>query len=100
MESGWRDRLAAHLKASGKSMRQVSLASGNGPGYLHSILKDGKEPTIDNLASVCDAAEVSLLFVLFGLDVSREDERILQLLRDHPGSREGILQILSARQER
>lgn len=38
----WRVRLAQKIEESGKSMRAISLACGKAPGYVHSILKDGK----------------------------------------------------------
>lgn len=90
----WRDRLAAAIKRSGKSMRAVSISAGNAPGYVHSVLKGGKDPTIDNLLSVCREADVSLLRVLYGFDVTPETEEVLRLLELRPGARSGILQIL------
>lgn len=91
----WRDRLAAALKKSGKSKREVSLSAGMGAGYVHSILKDGKDPTLAHLITVCDKVGVSLSYVVFGFDVSAENERILQKLQGAPPQmREGIEKIL------
>lgn len=95
MEKAWRDRLAAAIKQSGKSMRAVSLGAGYGPGYVHSILKDNKDPTIDHLIDVCGQLGISLSYLIYGVDVSGENERILHLLQDAPPlRRKGILQIL------
>lgn len=90
----WRERLLKALEESGKSKRAVSLSSGNGPGYLHSILKDGKDPTIENLLSICDALGVSPIYVLYGFDVGREETELLVALKDNPSKRRAILSLL------
>lgn len=92
---GWRDRLAAALKRSGKSKRSVSLKANLGPGYVHSILVEGKDPTIDNLASVCREIGVSLSYVLYGVEMTPETEAIVrELERGSPARRESFLQLL------
>lgn len=90
----WRQRLSEALEASGKSKRAVSLASGNGPGYVHSILKEGKEPTVENLLDVCAAIPVSPVHIIFGLEIAPGDEAILKALAGNPRQREGILALL------
>ena len=94
--SDWRDRLATAITESGKSKRSISQASGNGPGYVHSILSEGKEPTINKLMAVCEAIPVSVVFVLHGHDVTPEDEELLEHLRRHPSKREAIQRLLSS----
>ena len=89
-----RQRIAATLAEKGLSKRSVSLASGNGPGYVHSILAEGKEPTVSNLAAVCDAMGVSLSFILYGHEMSAETEVIIQLLERFPSKRDSILALL------
>jgi hypothetical protein len=93
----WRGRLRAALDESGKSDRAVSLAAKCGPGYVHSIFKEGKEPTIDKLMAVCAAVPVSLPYVLYGVDVEPEDFEILRAMHDNPDARAAILAILRAR---
>jgi transcriptional regulator with XRE-family HTH domain len=98
LDGAWRNRLAAALKDSGKSMREVSLAAGMGPGYVHSLLSDGKDPTIHNLIKVCDVVGKSLSFILYGYELTAENEEILRLLMAAtPGEREGFLRILRDR---
>jgi len=80
----WRDRLAQAIKTSGKSKRAVSLESGNGPGYVHSIISEGKDPTISNLIAVCDAVPVSIISILHGTDISAEDAELLRILKTDP----------------
>lgn len=95
--TGWRDRLAAALEASGKSKREVSLASGSGPGYLHSILKEGKDPSVENLARICGALGVSLTKVLYGIDISPATERLMRAAEASEATRNHLLAILEAK---
>jgi transcriptional regulator with XRE-family HTH domain len=96
METGtWRDRLAAAIEASGKSMREISLGAGRGAGYVHSILKDGKDPTVDHLILVCEQANVSLSYIMYGIDISKEAEEILhELAAANPDQRRAMLVLL------
>ena len=91
---GWKARLAAGIKKNGKSKREVSLAAGMGPGYVHSILKEGKDPTIDHLIKICAAAELSLYYVLIGVEASPETEEIVKLLEASKTKRQGLVQLL------
>lgn len=92
----WRTRLAAAMKEKSLSLRKVSLAADKGPGYLHSILVEGKDPSVDNLTEVCRIVGVTLPYVLYGYDLTPETERLLRLLEEKPEMREGVLKILEA----
>lgn len=94
MNESWRTRLEDAVKDSERSMRDISLAAGKGPGYIFSILREGKDPTVDNLIAICKALDVSLTKVLFGVAMSPETEEILSLIEENPNARDGILQIL------
>ncbi|TAM96260.1 MAG: XRE family transcriptional regulator [Rhizobiaceae bacterium] len=91
----WKNRLIAGIKEKGKSQREVSLAAGKAPGYVNSLLKEGKDPTIENLILVCRAADLSLAWVLFGFEMTRETEEIVREI-EKSGSerRHGLLQFL------
>ena len=95
----WRDRLTAAIKEKNISLRKVSLASGKGAGYLHSILVEGKDPSIDNLAEVCRIVGVTLPYVLYGYSISPQAERLLRLFEARPEMREGILQLLESQSQ-
>jgi transcriptional regulator with XRE-family HTH domain len=62
----WRKRLRQAVENSGKSLREVSLAAGCSPGYLHSILRTNREPTIARLVSLCGVLGVSVSHVVLG----------------------------------
>lgn len=95
--TGWRHRLAAIIDRSGRSKRSISFAAGMGPGYLHSLLTEGKDPTIESLSKLCKEVGVSLSFIVHGYVVTAEQEEfstasqrdaILTLLRPLNGGRE------------
>lgn len=97
-EMQWRKRLAFAIEASGKSKREISLAAGLGAGYVHSILSEGKDPTIERLLKVCGATGVSLTHVIYGFNVSPEDEEFLRLISEAPEQeRLAVLALLRSR---
>ncbi|MEX5600728.1 helix-turn-helix domain-containing protein [Pseudophaeobacter sp. C1-32P7] len=89
-----RTRLGSALKEKGLSRRSVSLQAGLNPGFVHSILKEGKEPTVTSLAKVCDAAGLSLGYVLYGIELSQETEALVSLIEMNPEKRDSILALL------
>lgn len=95
-DSGWRQRLADAIAASGKSMRAVSLASGHAAGYVHGLMGEGKSPAIEDFLAVCDAVPVSPIYVMYGIEVEPEDHAILEALHRRPDMRSAILALLAA----
>ena len=45
----WKNRLQEAIRSSGKSQRDISLKAGMGPGYVNSLFKESKDPTVENL---------------------------------------------------
>ncbi len=70
------------------------MTAGKGPGYIHSILKEGKDPTVDSLVAVCSTLGVSVSSILLGVNMSRETEEILQALEQAPDRRSAVLTLL------
>lgn len=94
MADTWRTRLQAALDASGKSKRSVSLAADCAAGYLHDILAVGKEPTIDRLLRIADVLGVSLSWLLYGIELGHQEERLLRLYSKlSPRQRQAILDL-------
>ena len=94
----WKARLHSAIEASGKSMRAISLASGNSAGYVHSMLNENKDPTISKLMAVCKAIPTSISYILHGLDVTPEDEELLLALQKHPRKRAAIRSLIDDRE--
>ena len=75
-------------------MREVSLAAGLSAGYLHGVLKDRKDPTIDRLSAIARAMNISLSYILVGVRVSRDTERLIEVLESDPDRRQAVLRLL------
>ena len=100
MAEQWRDRLREAVDRSGKSLREISLSAGCGPGYLFDILESTKEPSIGRLMRLADALNVSLPWLLYGTDISREDERFIRALAKlTPKQRQAFLDLANANDE-
>ncbi len=92
---GWRERLNAALEKSGRSKRSISLAAGKGAGYLHSILSEGKEPTIESLARICHEINITMNYILYGQGASPEDKEFIELISKlSPEERQAVLTLL------
>ncbi|MBX4336483.1 helix-turn-helix domain-containing protein [Bartonella raoultii] len=92
---GWRQRLKTALENNGRSKRSVSLAAGKGAGYLHSILSEGKEPTIESLARICHEINISMNYILYGQEASHQDKEFLELISKlSPEEKQAILTLL------
>ncbi|WP_341863897.1 adenosylcobalamin-dependent ribonucleoside-diphosphate reductase [Gymnodinialimonas sp. 57CJ19] len=57
---GYRERIQTIVDANQTSLRQVSLDAGLSHGYLHGVVKDGKEATVDRLVKVADVLGVTI----------------------------------------
>lgn len=93
-QNAWRNRLRDAIRDRKLSKRGVSLRAKLGQGYLHSILDEGKEPTIQNLADVCAAIPISMSFILYGYDVTPEDEAIIAAMHESPEKRQAVLTLI------
>lgn len=90
----WRIRLQAAIDRDGRSFRDISISAGLSHGYLHGVLSDGKEPTLDRFMKVCAELGVSATYILLGVNVSAETEEIVRALEANPGKRAAILALL------
>ena len=95
--TNWRNRLEGVIRADGRSLRDVSLAAKVSHGYLHGVLRDGKEPTLDRFLRICSALHVSAVYVLTGLDVNQETEAIMRAIQQNDKARSAILTLLDLR---
>lgn len=94
----WRLRLAAKIKQSDKSLRAISLAIGKSEGYVHSVLKGHRSPRAEVLAQICAAVGTSVSYVLYGFDISAEEEEFLSLFSAaSKPERDAVLTLLRSR---
>ena len=94
----WLDRLLAEIERKGMTQRSVSLKAGLGPGYVNSLVKEGKDPALDHVMRICAALDVSAAYVLFGINVTPETERIMRAVEDSPERRAALVALLGLSQ--
>lgn len=92
----WRQRLEDEIEKSGRSLREISRASGYGAGYLHSILVEGKDPSISRLMGICSNLGVSAAYILHGIQMTEEDEELLRELNANPEALTAVKAVISA----
>lgn len=89
-----RRRLRESLEKSGRSMRSVSLGAKLAHGYMNSILNEGKEPTVQNLAKICREMDVSLAWIMLGIHASPRAVKLISYMEQHPDRVDSILALL------
>ena len=95
----WLARLLAEIERKGMTQRSVSLKAGLGPGYVNSLVKEGKDPALDHVMRICAALDVSAAYVLFGINVTPETERIMRAVEDSPERRAALVALLGLSQK-
>lgn len=94
----WRQRLAAKINESDKSFRSISLAIGKSEGYVHSILRGHRNPRAQVLAQICAFVGTSVSYVLYGFDITAEEEEFLTLFSAaSKPERDAVLTLLRSR---
>lgn len=91
----WRERFSDAVARSGMSQREISVAAGRAPGYVYGILKENKDPTIDNLVALADVLGVSITWLITGADVSPDQETLLTLYAGLPVEDQAALRRLA-----
>lgn len=84
MNRDWRDRLFEEMRRKGVSANRLSIESGLGQNYLNQVQKAGKEPTISNFLKICATLDVSPIYILSGISMTRQDEELISLLASLP----------------
>jgi transcriptional regulator with XRE-family HTH domain len=84
MKETWRDRIETLLADRNLSMRSVSMRAGLGENYLVGIMREGKDPSIERIIKVADALNVSLAWLLYGMEIGPEEEKLLRLFARLP----------------
>lgn len=79
-----RARLEQAIDERGRSAADVSVRAGLSKTYLHNITKRGQTPTVDKLQAVCDEIGISMLWVMYGLNVPDGVEEVFQVMDRQP----------------
>lgn len=81
MSSGWLERLKECVDRDPRSMRAISIASGNGQNWLQQLFKDGKDPGFGRLAKLLDQLGTgATLYVISGTKLDERDAELFAIL--------------------
>jgi transcriptional regulator with XRE-family HTH domain len=92
---GWRDRLLQAVEADGRSAYIISKAAGLGQNYISQLKLDRKEPGVNQLIRLADELDVSVAWLLLGVDVTPRDEQFYRLYQETPApARKAVVDLL------
>lgn len=89
-----RQRIRDELKRQRRSQADVVEKAELGQGYLTNILKRGQMPSVDKLHRLCDELGVSVAWIMYGLDVPPDFDRIFDLMQKDPKKFYAMLALL------
>lgn len=89
-----RARLREAVDASGKSEASIVKAANLGHGYLTNILKREKMPSVEKLHRLCDELNVSVPWVMYGIDVPGGFAEVFETMERNPKKFWALLQLL------
>ncbi|MEM7734040.1 MAG: helix-turn-helix domain-containing protein [Pseudomonadota bacterium] len=92
----WRQRLEEAIEKSGRSMTEISEAAGYSHGYLYSILRGGRDMTLTKLLSVCTQIGVSPTYIISGIELSDDDEELLNEINSNPDALDAVRAVVTA----
>lgn len=87
-EPAWRIRLLAAIDADRRSDNAISEETdGVGRNFVGQFRNDRKMPGVDNFLALCDALNVSPIYIITGLNITSDDQEMIRIysrLRDEP----------------
>lgn len=81
------ERIDALLKERGMSRRRLAKKANIPPSTLQSAMERGKNISVEMLSQIADALDVSLFFLTYGRNASKDD--VNEYLKDVKASAEG-----------
>ena len=79
-----RERLETAIRDKRRNLSEVSLEAGLSKTYLHNVLRRGQTPSVDKLERVCSVLNISMLWVMYGLEVPDGAEEVFEVMRRDP----------------
>ena len=89
-----RQRIQDELSKQNRSQRSVVKAAGLGHGFLTNILVRNQIPSVDKLDALCRELNVSVYWVVYGIDFPADANRIFTLMRRNPKKFYALLDLL------
>lgn len=99
MTDEWKQRLVKAVEKDGRSYRELSKLSGNGPNFVSELVRDGKDPGVERIIRLARVLGISLSYLFTGLELTGRDEEFARLVASLPvESKQAVLQLLRDRQ--
>jgi len=89
-----RQRILDELQKQRRSQADVVDKAKLGHGYLTNILKRGQMPSVDKLHALCDELGVSVAWIMYGVEVPPDFDRVLDLMNRDPKRFHALLALL------
>jgi DNA-binding phage protein len=89
-----RQRILDELKRQRRSQSDVAEKAGLGHGYLTNILKRGQMPSVDKLHALANELGVSVAWIMYGVDVPPDFDRVLDLMNREPKKFHALMALL------
>ncbi|MFV1591176.1 helix-turn-helix transcriptional regulator [Phaeobacter sp. JH20_36] len=79
-----RQRIKDELKRQRRSQSDVVEKAGLGHGYLTNVLSRGQMPSVDKLHALCDELGVSVAWIMYGVEMPQDFDRVFDLMQKDP----------------
>lgn len=89
-----RQRIIDELKRQRRSQADVAEKAGLGHGYLTNILKREQMPSVDKLHALSNELGVSIAWIMYGIEVPPDFDRVLDLMNRDPKKFHALLALL------
>lgn len=87
----WRSRLERTIKRDGRSQAEICKEAEVSHSYIRAILKEGKDPSIANMAKLAEVLGVSTAWLIDGLEISPKAEKLLRVWAQFPTEEQELL---------
>lgn len=77
-------RLIESIEKDGRSQSAIVKSAGLGHGYLTNILVRDQMPSIDKLDTLCTELGIALPWLLYGINLPPDYQRVFELMRRNP----------------
>lgn len=85
------------IERDGRSDRVICAAIGRSGSYLNGILRGGKEPGIESMVRLAETLNISLSWLMFGIELDGDAEKLLRLFTSLSATRrKSFLQMAEA----
>lgn len=89
-----RQRIEDELKRQRRSQADVVEKAGLGHGYLTNVLNRGQMPAVDKLHALCKELDVSVAWIMYGVHVPADFERVFELMNKDPKKFYALLSLI------